>query len=50
MRILLDECLPAGLGRELTGHGVITVPKMGWGGLKNGNLPTRAVEAGLRFS
>jgi len=47
MRILLDECLPARLGRDLIGHEVSTTPKMGWAGLKNGALLTRAVAAGL---
>ena len=27
MRILLDECLPARLRRELPGHDVLTVPR-----------------------
>ena len=45
MRILLDECLPAGLRRDLTGHEVHTAPKMGWAGLKNGALLTQAVAA-----
>ena len=30
MRILLDECLPARLRRELPGHEVRTVPQEGW--------------------
>lgn len=47
MRILLDECLPAGLGRDLVGHEVNTAPKMGWAVLKNGALPSRAVAAGF---
>lgn len=47
MRILLDECLPARLGRDLVGHVVSTAPKMGWAGLKNGALLTRAVVAGF---
>ena len=47
MRVLLDECLPAGLSRELTGHEVSTAPKMGWAGLKNGALLTKAVAAGF---
>jgi predicted nuclease of predicted toxin-antitoxin system len=42
MRILLDECLPARLARDLVGHEVSTAPKMGWAGLKNGALLTRA--------
>jgi len=43
MRILLDECLPARLARDLVGHEVSTAPKMGWAGLKNGALLNRAV-------
>lgn len=38
MRILLDECLPARLRRELPGHEVQTVPHAGWAGIKNGRL------------
>ena len=38
MRILLDECLPRGLSRELTGHEVQTVASVGWSGVKNGEL------------
>lgn len=38
MRVLLDECLPRRLKRELTGHQVYTVPEMGWAGVKNGAL------------
>src|SRR5712672_3462747 len=38
MRILLDECVPRRLRRELTGHQVTTVPEMGWSGKKNGEL------------
>ncbi len=38
MRILLDECVPRRLGRELPGHDVRTVPEMGWSGQKNGEL------------
>jgi predicted nuclease of predicted toxin-antitoxin system len=47
MRILLDECLPARLGRELVGYESSTAPQMGWSGLKNGALLTRAVAAGF---
>ena len=42
MRILLDECLPQKLARELTGHNVETVPQAGWSGVKNGELLRRA--------
>jgi predicted nuclease of predicted toxin-antitoxin system len=38
MRILLDECVPRRLRRELPGHDVKTVPEMGWSGKKNGEL------------
>ena len=43
MRVLLDECLPRRLARELVGHEVETVPQAGWSGLKNGELLRRAV-------
>ena len=38
MRVLLDECLPKRLKRELAGHEVQTVPEAGWAGRKNGEL------------
>src|SRR5258708_38439403 len=38
MRVLLDECIPRRIKRELPGHDVKTVQEMGWGGLKNGRL------------
>lgn len=38
MNILLDECVPARLGRSLLGHSVITVQRRGWAGIKNGDL------------
>ena len=38
MRILLDECLPKRLKRDLTGHTARTVPEMGWAGKENGEL------------
>ena len=42
MRILLDECLPKKLKRELAGHTIFTVQEMGWSGVKNGELLRRA--------
>lgn len=42
MRILLDECLPRKLKKDLIGHDVLTVPEMGWRGVKNGELLRRA--------
>jgi hypothetical protein len=42
MRILIDECLDWRLSRGLTGHDCVSVQKMGWGGIKNGQLLTLA--------
>ena len=44
MRILLDENLDWRLERFLPGHDVKSVPRLGWAGLKNGRLLTRAQE------
>lgn len=38
MRVLIDECLPRKLKRELSDHEARTVPEMGWSGKKNGEL------------
>jgi hypothetical protein len=38
MRILLDECVPRRIKRELPGHVVLTVPEVGWASIKNGAL------------
>lgn len=38
MRVLLDECVPRKLRRELPGHDVKTVAEMGWSGTKNNAL------------
>ncbi len=43
MRLLLDECVPRKLRRELQGHEVLTVQEAGWAGVKNGAL-LRAAE------
>lgn len=42
MRVLLDECVPKQLKRELPGHDVRTVTEMGWSGIKKGPLLRRA--------
>jgi hypothetical protein len=42
VRVLLDECTPRKLRRDLPGHEVRTVGEMGWGGTKNGALLLRA--------
>jgi hypothetical protein len=38
MIVLLDECLPKKLKREVQADIVKTVPEMGWAGTKNGAL------------
>jgi len=38
MRVLLDECFPQALRRELSGHDIKTVGEAGWAGVKNGEL------------
>jgi hypothetical protein len=47
MRILLDECVPRPLRRELPGHDVRTVQEMGWAGKTNGELLRLMVPAGI---
>ena len=41
MRIILDECLPRRLLRDLPDHQVTTVPRQGWAGITNGALLKR---------
>ncbi len=43
MRVLLDECLPKRLKRELVGHDARTAPEMGWASKRNGELLALAV-------
>lgn len=38
MKVLLDECLPRKLKREIQADEAKTVPEMGWAGTKNGKL------------
>lgn len=38
MRILLDECVPKPLKRELLNYQIRTVVEMAWSGKKNGEL------------
>ncbi len=38
MKIILDECLPKRLTRDLVGHESWTVQHMGWSGVVNGKL------------
>lgn len=44
MRVILDECLPKRLTRELPGHDAVTVPMAGWAGIQNGDLLRRISE------
>jgi hypothetical protein len=43
VRVLLDECLPRRLKRELVGHDAKTAPDMGWASKRNGELLALAV-------
>lgn len=45
MRVLLDECVPKKLRRDLPGHDVRTVADMGWAGTRNGPLLRQAATA-----
>jgi hypothetical protein len=38
VRVLLDECLPRRLKRDLVGHDARTAPEMGWASKRNGEL------------
>lgn len=38
MRVLLDECVPGPLKRDLADHAVRTVAEMRWKGIENGEL------------
>jgi len=44
MKVLLDECLPKKLKREVEADEVKTVPELGWAGKKNGELLRLAEE------
>ena len=38
MKVLLDECVPRKLKRELADHEILTVTQHGWTGIENGEL------------
>ena len=42
MKILLDECLPRRLLRDLSDHPTTSVPRQGWSGLKDKELLQKA--------
>jgi predicted nuclease of predicted toxin-antitoxin system len=44
VRVLLDECVPARLAREIPGHAVTTVRRMQWASLNDSRLLRRASE------
>ena len=45
VRVLLDECLPRRLKRDLASHDAHTTPEMGWASKRNGDLLRLAVDA-----
>src|SRR4051812_24227901 len=47
MRVLLDENLNWRLERFLPGHPCSSVPRIGWAGIKNGQLLQQAAAAGF---
>jgi hypothetical protein len=38
VKVPLDECIDRRFAKELPGHDVTTVPRMGWATIKNGEL------------
>ena len=48
MKVLLDECVNSRLRRLILDHQVTTAVKMGWSGIQNGRLLSRAVDAGFQ--
>lgn len=47
MKLLLDENLPQQLRHEIVGHDCATVAYLGWSGIANGELLTRAASSGF---
>jgi hypothetical protein len=47
VRVLLDECVPRPLKRELAGFDVVHVTELGWAGRRNGILLASMREAGF---
>jgi hypothetical protein len=45
MRILLDECAPRPLKRELADYEIRTVVEMGWSGKKNVEVPESLLDS-----
>ncbi len=47
MRLLFDENMPFSLAKYLLGHECSIVTKIGWTGIKNGALLTKAEQEGF---
>ena len=48
MKILLDECVPRGVKRFLSGeHQILTSQELNWGGIQNGKLLALAEKEGF---
>ena len=47
MQIVLDESLPVRLASAISGHRVTTVRRLGWLGVRNGELLRRAAREGF---
>ena len=47
MRLLFDENMPQALRHDLTGHDCNHVRRLGWRGIENGDLLTKAETAGF---
>jgi predicted nuclease of predicted toxin-antitoxin system len=49
VKLLLDECLPKGLRKHLTGHECDTAANAGFAGMSNGELLTLAERSGWQI-
>lgn len=49
MRILLDECVPRPLRRELPDHEIRTVVEMGWSDKRNSELLSLLIASGFEL-
>ena len=38
MKIIIDECVPGIVKKELPSYNIVTVQEMGWSGIQNGKL------------
>ena len=48
MKLLLDECVPSPLRRQLRGHNVRTTVQCGWSGIRNSMLLKLAAADGFQ--